>query len=229
MSDLDSPDLIEQQSLKPGEDGWQKIKPLLTLFRPEGCYIARLEANKDALEENRVKHVTTLVKYFREKGYTIHPNNTPGHEDIFGLDFPYEAKKIAFPRHIMTADPNEDIRGKQLRLRRDIPILYILSGFAHEATHLDRYQGSSEVARVMDKMVEDKYLEPERVEVQVNSDGKITLETIEEEAETDTQAFFLLRELGIKVEPENYCTYVGRGKQYERIVYKRIKDRSSER
>lgn len=230
MSDSDSPDLIEQQSLKPKEDGWQKIKPLLTPFRPEGCDIARLEANENALEKDRVKHATTLiVGYFQKRAYTIHPNVTPGHEDIFGLDFPYEAKKIAFPRHIMTADSKEDIRGKQLRIRRDIPILYTLSGFAHEATHLERYQGSSKVAKVMDKMVEDKYLEPERVEVQVNSDGKITPETIEEEAETDTQAFFLLRDLGIKVEPENYCTYVGRGEQYERIVYKRIKDRLSER
>lgn len=226
MSDFDSLDLKEQKSSKLKEDGWQKIKPLLPPFRPEGCDITKLKTNEATLEEERLKHATRLmVGYFHEKGYTIHPNAILGNEDFFGLDFPFEAKRIVFPRHIMTASPDEDIAGKNLVLRRDVPILYILAGFAHEATHLDRYASDTIVVEVMDKMVEDKYLEPEKINIRINADGKITPEVIEEEAETDTQAFFLLRDLGVEVEAENYCTYVGRGECYERIVYDRIKKR----
>lgn len=79
----------------------------------------------------------------------------------------------------------------------------------------------------MQKMVEEKYLGPESVTIQVDAGGKITPDTTEEEVATDIQAYFLLKNLGIEVEPENYCTFVGRGETYERIVYERIKAKLS--
>ncbi len=226
MNDQSGAIIQEPQSARPREDGWLKIKPLLPPFRPTGSNEAKLQANESALERERVKHASTLIAYLQKKGYTLHPNTSPGLEDIFGLDFPFEAKRIVFPTHIMTTDLNEDVRGKQLSLRRDIPILYTLSGFAHEATHLDRYASDPHVARVMDKMLEDKYL-TKNERMRIRSDGKIIPETIEEEAAVDTEGFFLLKRLGMVVEPENYCTYVGRGSEYEQIVYERIKKRLS--
>lgn len=226
MPDKGRQETRERFALPPRKDGWRKIEPLLTPFRPPGCDASKLAANEARLEAERVKHAKTLISYILRQGCTIHPNATPGLEDIFGLDSPYEAKKIAFPKHIMTANPDEDIRNRQLSLRRDIPILYFLSGFAHEFTHLDRSKKPA-VARVMQKMVEERYLEPENVGVELNANGRITPDTMEEEAATDVQAYFLLRKLGIKVEPENYCTCVGRGKLYEQIVYDRIKAKLS--
>jgi len=231
MSDQSTQELKENSIpiSRSKEDGWTKIKPLLSPFRPSGCDAPRLAENELALEGERVKHATTLISYLVERGYTIHPNSTPGHEDIFGLDFPFEAKRIAFPKHIMTPNPDEDISNQPflLIIRRDIPILYVLSGFAHEATHLDRYSADPAVGEVMRRMVEERYLESKGVAIQVGADGKITPDTMEEEAATDTQAYFLLKNLGIPVEPENYCTYVGRGVIYERIVYERIRAKLS--
>lgn len=224
MNDQSGAITQEPQSARLREDGWLKIKPLLPPFRLAGSNEVKLQTNELALERERVKHATILIVYLQKKGYTLHPNTSSGLEDIFGLDFPYEAKRIAFPKHIMTADPNEDVSGKQLSLRRDIPILYTLSGLAHEAIHLDRYVSDPKVARVMDKMMEDKYLTKSE-QIRIRADGKIIPETIEEEATVDTEGFFLLKKLGIDVEPENYCTYVGRGNEYEQIVYERIKKR----
>ncbi len=224
MNDQNAAIIQEPQSVRPREEGWLKIKPLLPPYRPSGSNEVKLKANELALERERVKLASVLITHLQKKGYTIHPNTSPGLEDIFGLDFPYEAKRIAFPKHIMTADPNEDISGKQLFLRRDIPILYTLSGFAHEAAHLDRYASDPKVARVMDKMLEDRYLTKSQ-QLHLGIDGKIISETLEEETVVDTEGFFLLKKLGMNIEPENYCTYVGRGNEYEQIVYERIKKR----
>ncbi len=227
MPDQSTQDTKESSALHPTKDDWLKIKPLLIPFRPSGCDAIKLVANEATLEAERVKYAAVLISYMLKQGCTIHPNTTPGHEDIFGLDFPYEAKRVAFPKHIMTANPDEDISNRQLSLRRDIPILYVLSGLAHEVTHLDRYSSDPAVAGVMQTMVEEKYLEPESRIIQIDARGKITPDTMEEEAATDTQAYFLLKSLGIEIEPENYCTFVGRGETYERIVYERIKTKLS--
>lgn len=120
MPDQSIQDTRESSTLHPTKDGWLKIKPLLIPFRPSGCDAVKLAANEVALEAERVKLATVLISHMLKQGCTIHPNTTPGHEDIFGLDFPYEAKRVAVPKHIMTANPDEDISNRQLSLRRDL-------------------------------------------------------------------------------------------------------------
>ena len=227
MSEYNQLELKGPNCLPAETDGWQRVKPTLIPFRPEGCDVDRLRANEALLERKRVKYARRLMGYLEERGYTIHPNATPGLEDIFGLDTPFEAKRIAFPKHIMANASNRGKRGA-LILRGDIPILYILAGFAHEATHLDRYFENPEVREVMQRMVEERYLNTKRFIVYVDSEGRIKPDVIAEEVATDVQAFFLLRHLGIPVEPENFCTYVGRGKSYQKLVYERIRERLEE-
>ncbi len=204
----------------PKQDGWLRVKSQIIPFRPPNCDLAALNGNEQTLEKERMRHAGSLIAYLKQQGYSLQPNATPGLEDHFGVAYPYESRIIAFPKHIMTPYPDEDIRWKPLILRRDIPITYFLAGLAHEATHLDRYFNNPDARKVMDRMHETDFL---LKTVQNRADDIPDAEKIEylrEEVRIDVQAYFLLQDLGIDIAPENYCTYAQRG--FRNLVYEEL-------
>lgn len=216
MDDVGFSDTREIRDYDFSKDPWWKVKARLIPFRPEGVDRRKLEANIQELESNRLTHIKRLISYIGEKGYTMNPNNTSGREEEFALEHPLKSKMIAFPKHIMTPNPDEDIRGKNLFLRRDIPTLYFLVSVAHEATHLDRYFGDNQVKKMTDEA-------EEKIDEGVPAiDAFGLFKYMTEQFHAEVQAFFLLKDLGIEIEPANYCTYLRSGSLLQQEAYDEI-------